>query len=70
MSEVVIVGIACGGVIISSISVAAAPSILDRTTCIDQVVPTISISILDIVEIIVEVIVYQEIRIIVCLLRG
>ena len=70
MGEVVIVGIACSRVIISCISVAAASSILDRTTCIDQVVPTISISILDIVEIIVEVIVYQEIGIIVCLLRG
>ena len=70
MSEVVVVGIACSRIIVSSISVAAASSILDRTTCIDQVVPTISISVLDIVEIIVEVIVYQEIRIIVCLLRG
>ena len=70
MSEVVVVGIACSRVKVRRISVAAASSILDRTTCIDQVVPTISISILDIVEIIVEVIVYQEIRIIVCLLRG
>ena len=70
MSEVVVVGIACSGVKVRRISVAAASSILDRTTRIDQVVPTISISVLDIVEIIVEVIVYQEIRIIVCLLRG
>ena len=53
MSEVVVVGIACSGVKVRRISVAAASSKLDRTARIDQVVPAVSISILDIVQIII-----------------
>ena len=59
--KVVVIGIARGSVKVASISIATALGKLDRSSCVDQIVPAVSIGILDIIKIVIEAVVNKQI---------